>query len=420
MINRASNGVWNGGRIPFGYSYDKPTQVFSIDPEENKIYNFMVETYEDTQSIVHTSRKLNEAGYRSRNGNMWSPVAVWTILRNPWYKGVYRYNYYKIPGRKAIKDESEWVIVENHHPASIDPDRFDRIQATLDKNARYRNTPGRKTAQKNVHVFSGLVWCAECGSAFTASPGKLHVSGYRPSKYGCPNVRKTKTCHAKYTSDVVLGEFLLNYILNILNAQKQFAYIHSTDDLQKHLLHGSTFSNVDHVDPDGLASLLNMLEKCSRSDPVLLKRPRSKPKMDPELKRMMADQKKQQRALDRLNDLYLYSDDSISEREYLVRKQQITDRLQEINEAIGMMSQEPWMRTMNDEEFIRQASSFILTQKLADKQYIYYENLAESLDPEILKNFFVSILDSIILRDGRPETVVFRNGLSHTFTYKDS
>lgn len=420
MINRASNGVWNGGRIPFGYSYDKPTQVFSIDPEENKIYNFMVETYEDTQSIVHTSRRLNEAGYRSRNGNMWSPVAVWTILRNPWYKGVYRYNYYKIPGRKAIKDESEWVIVENHHPASIDPDRFDRIQATLDKNARYRNTPGRKTAQKNVHVFSGLVWCAECGSAFTASPGKLHVSGYRPSKYGCPNVRKTKTCHAKYTSDVVLGEFLLNYILNILNAQKQFAYIHSTDDLQKHLLHGSTFSNVDHVDPDGLASLLNMLEKCSGSDPVLLKRPRSKPKMDPELKRMMADQKKQQRALDRLNDLYLYSDDSISEREYLVRKQQITDRLQEINEAIGMMSQEPWMRTMNDEEFIRQASSFILTQKLADKQYIYYESLAESLDPEILKNFFVSILDSIILRDGRPETVVFRNGLSHTFTYKDS
>ena len=68
-------------------------------------------------------------------------------------------------------------------------------------------------------------------------------------------------------------------------------------------------------------------------------------------------------------------------------------------ERIGMMSQEPWMRTMNDEEFIRQASSFILTQKLADKQYIYYENLAESLDPEILKNFFVSILDSIILRE---------------------
>lgn len=420
MINRASNGVWNGGRVPFGYSYDKPTQTFSIDPEENKIYNDMIEIYESNQSLVHTARKLNEMGYCSRSGNLWSPVSVWAILRNPWYLGIYRYNYYKIPGRKAIKDPSEWVIVENHHPASIDQERFNRIQATLDKNARYRNTPGRKAKQKRVNVFSGLIWCAECGAAFRASPGNRHASGYRPSKYGCPNVWKTKTCHAKYTSDVVLGEFLLNYILNILNAQKNFTDIHSLEDLQKHLLRGSTFSNVDHVDPDGLASLFDMLEKYSGSDPVLLKSAKSKPKVDPELKRIRTEQKRQQRALDRLNDLYLYSDDSISEREYLVRKQQITDRLQEINEAIGMMSQDLWEHTMDDEAFIQQASSFILTQQLTDKEYIYYENLAKALDPEILKNFFASILDSIILRSGRPETIVFRNGLSHTFTYKDS
>lgn len=418
MINRASNGVWNGGRVPYGYSYDKPTQVFSIDPEENKVYQLMIDTYEESQSIVHTARKLNDAGYCSRNGNPWSPVAVWTILRNPWYKGIYRYNYYKIPGRKAIKDESEWVIVENHHPASIDSDRFDRIQATLDKNARFRNTPGRKTSGKNVHVFAGLLWCGECGAPFSSSPGRPHASGYRPSKYGCPNVRKTKSCHAKYTSDVVLGEFLLNYILNMMTAQKNFSEIDSLEELQKQLLRGSTFSAIDHIDPDGLASLYDMLEKHSGKDLVLLKR-KSKPKVDPELKRIMSEQKKQQRALERLNNLYLYSNDSISEREYLLRKREITDRLQEINETIGMMSQESWIQIMDDDEFIRQASSFILTQKLADQQYIYYEKLAESLDPEVLKNFFASLLDSVILKKGRPETIVFRNGLSHTFVYKD-
>ena len=419
MINRASNGIWNGGRIPYGYSYDKATQTFSIEPEENKIYNCIIESYEETHSIVYTARMINDAGYRTRNGGLWSSTAVWIILRNPWYKGVYRYNYYKIPGRKAIKDKSEWVIIENHHPASIEPERFDRIQAVLDKNARFRNTPGRKTTRKNVHVFSGLLWCADCGAAFNASPGKAHASGYRPSKYGCPNLRKVNTCHAKYTSDVVLGEFLLNYILNLLNAQKKFAYIKSTEDLQKYLLRGTTFSDIDHIDQDGLVSLFNMMEKYSGSDPVLLKRPKSKPKVDPELKRMMSDQKKQQRALDRLNHLYLYSDESMSEREYLLKKQQIVDQLQEINETIGMMSQEPWMRTMEDDEFIRQASTFILTQELADKQYIYYTRLAESLDPEVLKSFFVSILDSVILRNGKPETIVFRNGLSHTFTYKE-
>lgn len=419
MINRASNGVWNGGRVPYGYSYDKATQVFSLDPEENKVVNLMIETYEDTQSVIHTSQKLNELGYKSRYGNQWSPVSVWTILRNPWYKGTYRYNYYKIPGRKAIKDQSEWVIIEEHHPATITAERFERIQNTLSNNARFRNTPGRKNTQKNVHIFSGLLWCAECSAAFTASPGRLLASGHHSNKYGCPNVRKTKTCHAKYTSDMVIGDFLLNYIINILHAQKRIVSIHSPEELQKHLLQGLTFSDVDHIDQDGLSALLAMLEKCSGSDPVLLKRPKSKPKIDPELKRMVAEQKKNQRALDRLNDLYLYSEASMSEREYITRKQQITDRLQEINESIGLMSQEPWERTMEDEEFIRQASSFILTQELADKQYVYFRRLAESLDAEVLKSFFNSLIDSVILRDGRPEKIVFKNGISHTFTYKE-
>lgn len=418
MISRANSGIWNGGRISYGYAYDKEKQEFSLHPEENRVYNFLVDTYEDTKSVVATSQKLNDEGYRSREGNLWSPVAVWTILRNPWYAGIYRYNYYKIPGRKAIKDESEWVIKKNHHVASISEERFNRIQALLDRNCRFRNLPGRRTTRKNVHVFAGLIWCSECGSAFTASPGKLHASGYRPSKYGCPNVRKTKTCHAKYTSDTVLGEFIVNFILNILNAQKHFPQIDSPSELQRHLLLGSTFEDVDHVCSDGLNSLYNMLSKYSSSDNVLLKRPRAKAKVDPELKRMMAEQKKQQRALDRLNHLYLYSDGSLPDAEFIVRKREITDALESINEQIGMMSQESWAQTLTDEDFLAKASSFVLAQKFKDRQYIYYESLAEYMDPGILKQFFIEIIDSIILKDGRPETVVFRNGLSHTFTYK--
>ena len=420
MINRASNGVWNGGRVPYGYDYDKENQIFSINPEENVIYNFLLDTYEKTGSMVITARTLNDSGYRTRNNNLWSPVGVCIILHNPWYKGVYRYNYYKIPGRKAVKDQDEWVVVENHHPASIDPERFEHIQKLIASNARNRNAPGRKTTRKNTHVFSNLLWCAECGAAFVASPGKIRASGYRPSKYGCPNVRKTEKCHAKYVSDGTLGEFLLNYILNILNVQKNFASIQSIEDLQKQLLHGSTFENVDHINEDGLLSLYTMLEKFPGKESVLTRPVTVKPKVDPEIKRLVADQKKQQRALERLDHLYLYSDNPISEREYVIRKQQILDCLQEINETLGMTSQEHWTRIVSDNEFIRQASSFILTQKLSDRQYIYYDTLAESIQPEILKNFFLSLLDSVILKDGLPQTIVFRNGLCHTFTYKNN
>ena len=222
MISRANDGTWNGGRVPFGYDYNKETQTFSINGDESYIVLQMYDLYEKTDSLVRTARELNKLGYVSRQHNPFSPVSIWIILRNPWYVGTYRYNYYKIPGRRAVKEESEWVVIENHHSPLVSKERFDHVQKMLDSNARYRNTPGRSSKQKNVNIFSGLIWCSCCGAAFTASPGKLHASGYRPTKYGCPNVRKTKTCNAKYTSDPVIGEFLLNFILNVINAQKGF------------------------------------------------------------------------------------------------------------------------------------------------------------------------------------------------------
>ncbi|MCC8157501.1 MAG: recombinase family protein [Oscillospiraceae bacterium] len=418
MINRASNGVWNGGRVPFGYDYDKETQTFSLNEQESQIVKYIFDLYEETKSVVRVSQRLNSEGKKSRAGNDFSPVSVWIILRNPWYKGTYRYNYYKIPGRKAVKDSSEWVIVEDHHVKMIDADRFDRLQVVLDNNARFRNEPGRKTTRIHVHIFAGLLWCAGCGAAYTSSPGRIHASGYRPSKYGCPGMRKTGTCGGKYISDPVIGEFLINYILNIMNAQKSFSEIETPEQLQDRLLTGGTFRDVERIEADGLNTLFNMLSRFSTSDSVLMARPKSKAKIDPELRRLKNEQKKQERALERLNHIYLYSENQMSDREYIVRKQEITDELQEINEAIGMVSQEPWARTLSDEDFLMQASSFILNQQLQDKSYIYFERLAENTDPEILKAFFNSVLDSVTLRNGRIETVVFKNGLSHTFTYK--
>lgn len=418
MINRASNGIWNGGRIPFGYDYDRETQTFSANEDESKTVKYIYDLYEETKSVIRTSQRLNDEKLHSRYGNDFSPVSVWTILRNPWYKGTYRYNYYKIPGRKAIKDASEWVIVENHHVPLIDPDRFDKIQLMIGNNARFRNQPGRTTTRKNIHVFAGLLWCSVCGSVFTSSPSRMHASGYRPSKYSCPNMRKSKACGAKYISDPVIGEFLLNYILNIMNAQKCFGQIDSPEVLQEHLLNGGTFSEIEAIEPDGLNMLFNMLTKYSSADSVLMKKPKLKAKVDPELRRLQNEQRKQERALERLDHIYLYSEGQMSDREYVIRKQEITDALQEIRETIGLVSHESWAKTLSDEDFLVQASTFILNRQLQDKNYIYYERLAEDTDPEVLKTFFRTLIDSVSLRHGKIETIVFRNGLSHTFVYK--
>lgn len=418
MISRANDGTWNGGRVPFGYDYNKETQTFSINGDESYIVLQMYDLYEKTDSLVRTARELNKLGYVSRQHNPFSPVSIWIILRNPWYVGTYRYNYYKIPGRRAVKEESEWVVIENHHSPLVSKERFDHVQKMLDSNARYRNTPGRSSKQKNVNIFSGLIWCSCCGAAFTASPGKLHASGYRPTKYGCPNVRKTKTCNAKYTSDPVIGEFLLNFILNVINAQKGFEKISSPADLESRLLRGDAFRDVAKIDSASVAALYEMLSSFSPSDSVLLKKPTVKKDLDPELRKLRADKRKTERALTRLDHIYLYSNKQMSDKEYLVKKNDLMTDLKELDKSIGLLTSESWAQSLSDDDFLEQASSFIISQRLQEREYIYFQGLAESTDPAVLRAFFVSIIDSVRMRNGLVETLTFKNGISHTFTYK--
>lgn len=418
MISRANDGTWNGGRVPFGYDYNKETQTFSINGDESYIVLQMYDLYEKTDSLVRTARELNKLGYVSRQHNPFSPVSIWIILRNPWYVGTYRYNYYKISGRRAVKEESEWVVIENHHSPLVSKERFDHVQKMLDSNARYRNTPGRSSKQKNVNIFSGLIWCSCCGAAFTASPGKLHASGYRSTKYGCPNVRKTKTCNAKYTSDPVIGEFLLNFILNVINAQKGFEKISSPADLESRLLRGDAFRDVAKIDSASVAALYEMLSSFSPADSVLLKKPSVKKDLDPELRKLRADKRKTERALARLDHIYLYSNKQMSDKEYLVKKNDLMTDLRELDKSIGLLTSESWAQSLSDDDFLEQASSFIISQRLQEREYIYFQGLAESTDPAVLRAFFVSIIDSVRMRNGVVETLTFKNGISHTFTYK--
>ncbi len=81
-LSRANNGQWNGRRVPYGYSYDKETKEFSPHPEEVKVIKTIFNKYEQTQSVLHVSRYLNDAGLTTRAGKPWSATGVHKILTN--------------------------------------------------------------------------------------------------------------------------------------------------------------------------------------------------------------------------------------------------------------------------------------------------------------------------------------------------
>lgn len=417
MISRAQNGLWNGGRVPYGYDYDKESRTFSINEEEAAIVRKMFDLYSEHPSIVMVSRTLNEDGYASRAGNDWSPVSVFTILTNPFYTGIYRYNHYKDPGLKVEKDPSEWVEVPDHHPRIISDEQFKEVNRVMKSNSRSKRLPGQPHTAKNIHIFGGLLYCGTCGCQYVSTPSRKQASGYRPSKYTCPNLRKKMSCNTRSVSDPVIGEFVLNYVLNMMHAKDHFPAIHNTSDLQDALLRGGPFQDVDHIGRDGLESYFNMLTT-TPLDGKRFRKPKKVNTIDPELKKLRAEKRKTERALDRLMNLYLYADNPISEKDFIIRKQALEDYLKEINENLGMIDRGRGIETISDENFIKRASYFIMSKELAGKDYIYFKKLAMDMDPEILQGFFHEIIDSIIMDGSNVKEIIFRNGLSNTFYYK--
>lgn len=419
MISRASNGQWNGGRVPYGYNYDYETKDFSTNPIEAEIVHLIHDKYEEMRSLVRESRYLNENGLRTRAGNLWNPVSLHIILHNIFYCGDYRYNVLKEGDRQKVKDESEWITVEDHHDSIISREQKERVIAMLDANKRLDRKRNTYQSEKYVHVFAGLLYCGNCGKPMGATPAAAKKD-WQYSKYTCPTRRKlASACNGKFTSDPIVGEFVFNYVLNMLNVQKNFAGIHSPEELQAALLIGNTFSYIDHIDEDGLNDLFNMLSSGKIKGTVFGKSAKlKKKKVVSELSKLRNEKQKIERALDRLTKLYLYAEDAMPESEFIIQKSKLTEALDEVNEQIGFSNTDEWNQSVSDEEFVRRASEFIIAQKLTDRNYVSYKRLATSVDTSVIKTFVQSIIDSIIMDAGQVKQIIFKNGLSHTFIFK--
>ena len=428
MLARATNGQWNGGRVPYGYDYDKDTTAFSINETEAAVINLIYDTYEANQSLLFVARTLNEKGILPRSGSPWNPTTISIILKNPFYTGVYRYNYHdeaKSGGNSSnqhLKSEADWVLVEDHHPAIITQERQAVVLDILENNRRSNRRSAKKYVRKNVHIFAGLLYCGYCGSQMQSTIDRERSDGYRPSIYACSRKRRYDDCENKYISDVVLAPFVLNYISNILKAQNNFGRSTPIETFERKLLRGDMFSDVDHIEQVGLTEMYEMLRR-GVSDAVYTSQRIRSMEADKETADerdlLAAEKRKKERALARLKSLYLYNDEAISERDYLLEKKALEDSISTIDkrlEEIERASSEHF--TLTDDEFMTKASIFVMTHQLQNKRYIEFDKLIRKIDANVIKEFINSVIQKIVIKNGKVVSIRFKNGLEHKFLYK--
>lgn len=424
MLSRASDGKWNGGRVPFGYDYDKEEKQFIINEAEARVVKLIYDLYDERHSLLAVSKELNERGYHSRRGVAWSPVTVGNLIRNPFYIGTFRYNY-RDESKKTFgfKPENDWILYEDHHPQLVTHEQWNRVVGQMRSQRRGQPGSGRTFNRGNIHIFAGLLTCGYCGSLMRASQDRPRKSGWRPSIYACSRKRTHNDCPNKYISDTVIGPFVLNYIANIIKARKSFGVSTSIETLQKKLLRGDTFKDVLSIGRSGLEELYHHFKGTGDyTQNFMASSGETAHSEEQERDILLVEKRRKERALNRLKALYLYSEDeeAISETDYIIERKKLIDSLESIDTRLAEIDDALSQRIkLTDEEFIEKASYFIMAQQLADKRHIDYERFIQTVDPKIVKDFINSVCSNFCIKSGRVVSIRFKNGIEHQFLYRD-
>ena len=424
MLSRASDGKWNGGRVPYGYDYDKEAKEFVVNEAEAKVVRLMYDLYDEKRSLLAVSKELNARGHRSRKDVAWSPVTVGNIMRSPFYIGTFRYNY-RIENKSTYtyRPESEWIIFEDHHPQLVTHEQWNRVVSTMKSQRRGQPGHGKSFNRGNVHIFAGLLTCGYCGGTMTATKDRERKTGWRPSIYSCSTKRRTNDCPNKYISDMAIGPFILNYIANMIRARKSFGVSTSIETLEKKLLRGEMFSDVIGIGRPGLEELYRHYKGTQDQEQNFMASPGSTATSEEQEREiLLSEKRRKERGLNRLKSLYLYSEDdqAMSEAEYVVERKRLVDsletinaRLMEIDEALAQQV------NLSDDELMARASYFVMAQQLMDKRYVDYEGFIKSTNPQIVKVFINSVCANFCIKSGRVTSIRFKNGIEHQFFYRD-
>ena len=154
---------------PYGYRktlVDRRPTLEIYEPEA-KFVRMMYELYAKGYGCVTVAHHVNALGAHPHRSAEFSRTSVAKILRNPTYIGKIVWNQKKHI-RKGTQGSTkniviyqpreQWTITEGLHPAIVDKELFDQVQAIMD--GRYKPARNDGTVRSPL---AGLVKCVNCG-----------------------------------------------------------------------------------------------------------------------------------------------------------------------------------------------------------------------------------------------------------------
>lgn len=134
------------------------------------------------------------------------------------------------------------------------------------------------------------------------------------------------------------------------------------------------------------------------------------------LVRLERNKTKYKKALERLNDLYLFDKAGISKKDYLTKKNEIVSKLEEnelkLNEVLKAST------TKNSEIFIDKAKYFLITKEIQQAATVDFKKLIDTIGNDLLANFIDPVISEVKVSDKQVHSIKFKSGVTHHFVYK--
>lgn len=424
MIGRANDGKWNGARVPYGWDWDSNACRPVHSKKEAPFARAMYDMYLEVKSTGKIRDYNNAHGIPTKRGGEWTSKTVGDFLRNPMNKGDYRYNF-RESARGRKKPEEEVVYLKGIFDPLVDPDVWEKVNKIMDSNRDKRNMGGLHPIESNCNVFAGLIRCGLCGSGYlVGKKDKRRKNGFTPSMYYCGAKTRAIHCQNLNVSDVKIGPFVINYISAMVRVSNERRKIKTPEGLEEMLLSDkSVFGDIAGLSSDSLNSTFELLTGKSATGGALWRADlvdQEDVSTDPvELEELKSQVRKYERAKDRLEDAYYFSDDGMSEKEYLEKKNRFDSLRVAAENKLKELTETHIAANVSDSGFMKSASAFLLDHKIRAGSHIVYSDLAGMIEEESIKEFFNLVLDHIVVKDRRVIEIVFANGLSHEFIYRE-
>ena len=226
---KGERGEHLSGLVPYGYLKDpNDPKKWIVDEEAAKVVKHIFDLCMEGRGPLQIANKLREekvltiTAYQMREGRntthsepvdpyRWETRSITDILARREYTGctVNFKTYTNSIWDKTTRENpaENRAIFYNTQPAIIDIDPFEKVQ-------EIRGQRHRRTKSGNSHMFSGLVFCADCKSRMSFSSAKSDESKWY---FTCSNSRgKDSPCTAHYIRAIVLERLVWHYTQRVI------------------------------------------------------------------------------------------------------------------------------------------------------------------------------------------------------------